>query len=213
MRRVFFFSGYRLKVFEWHDKYLLGSCEFEPDEDGLDCFRRYLRTAVPMPVQFLVDVIEEDFRREAIPHVNSRDRKVVVSRLLDRYYRGFIYQHVEPVGRSKTGRRDDLLLISSLTNNELFAPWLALLVEQQIPLAGIWSLPLLSTRLLKLVADKEENVLLVSRQVQSALRESYFQKSSLVLSRQEKLDRYLDQSDSAEIAIKNLVRGTDQIDR
>jgi hypothetical protein len=211
VRRVFLFSGYRLKVFEWHGKYLLGTCEFEPDEEGMNSFKRYLRAAVPMPVQFLVDVIEEDFRRESIPHVNSRDRKALVARLLDRFYRGYHYQHVEYIGRNKEGRKDDLVLISSLTNNELFSPWMSLIQEEKTPLAGIWSLPLLSASLLPLVTKKEENVLLISRQVPSALRESYFQKGKMVLSRQEKLDRYTTEHEGNEVALKSLHKGTDQI--
>jgi hypothetical protein len=42
IKRIFYYSGYRMKVFEWLDRELLGSCEFEPDEEGFEQFNDYL---------------------------------------------------------------------------------------------------------------------------------------------------------------------------
>ena len=210
MRRVFYFSGYRMKVFEWRDNALLGSFEFEPDNNGHEQFREFLLEAAPCSAQLLVDVIEEDFRRENIPHVNSRDRKVLLERLLDRHYRGDSHIHVQMLGRSKEGRKDDQVLLSALTNTDPLVPWLKEIEEQNTPLAGIWSVPLLSHKLIKPASQQEDNILIVSRQIVSALRESYFKKGKMVFSRQAKLDPDVRDSEDPEAYSQSLVQETDQ---
>lgn len=210
MRRVLYFSGYRMKVFEWDGRRLLGQQEFEPDEDGHNHFADYLSQAVAMPTQLLVDIIEEDFRREFIPHVGSNDRKALINRLLDRHYRGDEHVHVAALGRQKDGRRDDILLLSAITNTELLTPWLKQLKAADAPLAGIWSVPLLTDQLLKPLNLKAKHVLVVSRQIKSALRESYFQEGQLIFSRQAKLDSDTRDDDTAAGLLNNLQRETDQ---
>lgn len=210
-RRVFYFSGYRLKIFEWQGKQLLGSAVFEPNEEGFAQFAAYLSQAPVLPVQLLVDLIEEDFRRESIPHLGPKDRQALLARLLDRLHRGEPYVHVMPLGRSSEGRRDDLMLVSALTNSELLSPWLAPILAREIPLAGIWSLPLLSAKLLAACNTREDNILLLSQQIRTAHRETYFNKGQLLFSRQAKLERGL--RDGFEVAhrAQAIVKSSEQI--
>jgi hypothetical protein len=189
IRRVFFYSGFRMKVFEWQGRELLGSYEFDPDSEGIAEFNEYLTKATPVPAQLLVDLVEEDFRREVIPHVNASDRKAITTRLLDRHYRGEHHIHVQIVSRDKLGRKDDTLLLSALINNDILEPWLMHLQEHNVPLAGIWSLPLISEKLISAVTKNERHVMFVSQQISTAQRESYFAGGKLMLSRQAKLDR------------------------
>lgn len=210
-RRIFYFSGYRMKVFEWHDRTLLGTYEFEPDADGFAQFNDYLSQATSIPSQLLVDLIEEDFRREHIPHVSGSDRKAVISRMIDRHYRGEPHVHVENLGRSKEGRRDDHILLSALTNHTILDPWLTPMDQHKVPLAGIWSLPLLSGQLLPALKVDGKNILILSRHIRSAQRESYFQDGKLMLSRQAKLDRDKRDDDLPAASLENLVKGTEQI--
>jgi hypothetical protein len=210
-RRIFYFAGYRLKVFEWQDRELLGECVFEPTDAGFAEFEAYLAQATVLPVQFLVDLIEEDFRREIIPHVGAQDRKALVARLVDRLYRGEPCVHVMPQGRSSEGRRDDVLLLSALTNSEILAPWLTRLAVQEIPLAGIWSVPLLSAKLLSACTAGEANILLLSQQIRTAYRETYFNKGQLVFSRQAKLERGLRDQLDAQGQAQSITSGSEQI--
>ncbi|HEY6528190.1 MAG TPA: hypothetical protein VIZ65_05810 [Cellvibrionaceae bacterium] len=210
-RRIFYFAGYRLKVFEWQGKELLGECVFEPTDAGFADFEAYLTQATVLPVQLLVDLIEEDFRREIIPHVGARDRKALVARLVDRLYRGEPCVHVMPLGRSTEGRRDDVLLLSALTNSEILAPWLTRLAAREIPLAGIWSVPLLSAKLLSACTAGEANILLLSQQIRTAYRETYFNNGQLVFSRQAKLERGLRDQIDAQGQAKSITSGSEQI--
>ncbi len=185
MKRLFYFTGYRLSVLHWKGKQLLGTSSFEPTESGLDKFRSYLTQTDDMPGKFLVDVIEEDFRNEKIPHVGSRDRGSVIDRLIDRFYRSSKdYCYSEIIGREKTGRKDDIVLLGAMTNPQLIQPWITILDECEVPLSGIWSLPLISKHLLKTIKASSGVVLLVSQQVNSNVRQTLFRDGKLISSRQ-----------------------------
>ena len=87
MERIFYFSGYRMTVFDWDEKTLISSRDFLPNTAGFADFEYLLQQSIKMPARLLVDMIEEDFRRETIPHVNLFDRKGLINRLIDKHYR------------------------------------------------------------------------------------------------------------------------------
>lgn len=211
MERIFYFSGYRMTVFDWEGKTLISSRDFQPDEDGYADFEYLLEQSVTMPAKLLVDMIEEDFRRETIPHVNVVDRQALIKRHLDRHYRDEDYVHAKVISRSKIGRKDDTILLSALTNTGLLAPWLDRLDEHNVRLAGIWSLPLLTEKLLGTLINDDENALIVSRQIRSALRNSYFRDGKMLLSRQAKFDKDMWDNEHFDGVISNLERGSLEI--
>lgn len=211
MERVFYFSGYRMTVFDWDGKHLFGSRDFQPDEQGFHDFEKLLNSSVSVPSRLLVDMIEEDFRRETIPHVNRFDRQALIKRQLSRHYREDDYVHAHLIGRTSVGRRDDQILMSALTNTGLLAPWLDRLQQYNVLLAGIWSLPLLSEKLIKPMRFDADHVLVVSRQVRSSLRNSYIHKGKLMISRQAKFDKEMWDKEDFEGVITNLERSTLEI--
>ncbi|HHJ35661.1 MAG TPA: hypothetical protein ENJ87_07835, partial [Gammaproteobacteria bacterium] len=185
MKRLFYFTGYRLSVLYWKGKELVGSSSFEPTEAGLGEFRNYLSQTENIPGKFLVDVIEEDFRNEKIPHVGRNDRNSVIGRLIDRYYRASQdYCYSEVIGRDKKGRKDDIVLLGAMTNPQLIQPWLSVIDECEVPLSGIWTLPIISKKLLKVIKATSGCVLLVSQQVNSNVRQTLFRDGKLISSRQ-----------------------------
>ncbi len=185
MKRLFHFTGYRLSVLHWKGRQLVGTSSFEPTEVGLNKFRNYLQETENIPGKFLVDVIEEDFRSEKIPHVGSTARKAVISRLIDRFYRSSQeYCYSEIIGREKEGRKDDVVLLGAMTNPQLIQPWLSILDECKTPLCGIWTLPIISKKILKIIKAHKGVVLLVSQQVNSNVRQTLFRDGKLMSSRQ-----------------------------
>lgn len=185
MNRIFYFTGHSLTVFHWERKQLSGACTFEPDTNGLDKFRHYLETAEKTSTKLLLDVVEEDFRKEVMPHVRGEDRKAVISRMLDRHYRSSgQYTYAETIGRKKDGRKDDEVLLGGITNPYLVQPWITIIEECNIPLSGIWTLPLVSKKLLPIIGVKKGPVLLVSQQVSSNLRQTFFRDGKMLSSRQ-----------------------------
>jgi hypothetical protein len=185
MKRIFYFSGHRLTVFHWSRKTLAGACSFESNDEGYEKFRQYLESTEKTSTCMLLDVIEEDFRKEVVPHVYGKDRKAVLSRLMDRHYRSSRqYTYSEVQQRQKHGRRDDEVLLAAITNPELVRSWIRIIESCDVPLSGILSLPLISKHLLSLIGVKKGYVLLVSQQVNSNLRQTFFKDGKMLSSRQ-----------------------------
>lgn len=185
MKRIFYFTGHRFTVLHWKGKTFTGACSFEPDSAGLDKFEQYLQQSARLATKLLIDVIEEDFRQETIPHVHGKDRAAVVNRMLDRFYRASKqYTYHEILGREKTGRKDDHVLLGAVTDPALLNPWMEVINRTETPLSGIWTLPLVSKKLLGLIDAKKGPVLLVSQQVNSTLRQTFFRDGKMISSRQ-----------------------------
>ncbi len=211
MRRIFYFSGHGLKIFEWQGRQLLGTCEFEPDAEGFAEFGDYLTTAPPLSAQLLVDVIEEDFRRATIPHVGPNARKTLLARLLDRHYRDEPHKYATVLGRRKEGRRDDEVLLAALPDVETLRPWLEIVLAHHVPVAGIWSLPLLQEQVLKAAGIHEANALVVSQHIRQAQRETFFKNGQLLLSRLAKLERSVNERADANRSFQQLTVTAEQI--
>ena len=185
MKRIFYFSGHRLAVFHWDRKSFFGACSFDADDNGFDKFRQYLQSSAKIATGMLLDIIEEDFRKELIPHVMGKDRKAVIDRLIDRHYRSSRhYTYSEIQGQQKSGRKDDEVLIAAITNPDPVGQWIRTIEECNVPLSGIWSLPLISKSLLTVIGAKKGPVLLVSQQVNSNLRQTFFIDGKMIASRQ-----------------------------
>ncbi|MBS0307732.1 MAG: hypothetical protein JSS58_02060, partial [Proteobacteria bacterium] len=133
-----------------------------------------------------------------IPHVIGSTRKSLIQRRLGQLYRDTPFHHAGAQGREKEGRKDDRMLFSALTNAELLKPWLAAILKEKVPLAGIYSVPLLSVLLCKKLHLSAGSVLLVSHQ-SSGLRQSYFHDGQLRFSRLTQLSEQ-DLDDMAETA-------------
>lgn len=154
--------------------------EFTDSPDGQENFAAFLQQA-KHPTYLLVDLIEEDFRQETVPHVIGRGRSTLVERKFEQFYRNTPFHQATLLQRQKTGRRDDDMLFSALTNPSLIKPWLDIMLAQQTPLAGIYSVPQISAPLVK---DHPSNhLLLISWEKSAGLRQTYFCDHRLQISR------------------------------
>lgn len=183
MKHILYFAGYRMVLLRWQANAFRGMAEFEPDAKGFAAFARLLQEEVKKPVKLLIDIIEEDFRLENAPHLYGRDRAAYHRRLVNKYFRSYPHAQVETQERRSTGRRDDVVLLSALTNPGLFEPWIEILYKYKIPLQGIYSLPLVGESLLKTLRAQNKNALVISQQVPSSIRQSFYLKGKLKLSR------------------------------
>jgi len=154
--------------------------DFTGTPDGRENFISFLRTA-KYPTYLLTDLIEEDFRHEIVPHLSGSSRTALLQRKFDQFYRGTPFHQATRLQRQKTGRRDDDMLFSALTNPALIMPWLNILLAQQAPLAGIYSVPQISAPLVK--NHPSNHLLLISWEKFSGLRQTYFSEHRLQISR------------------------------
>ncbi len=155
---------------------------FAHDDDGLAGFRDYLAGFTNVPVQIMVDVVEEDYRFETLPHTTGSDRAEMVGRKLKQHYRNTPYMAASQIGRDSGKRRDDRYLFSALTNPDLVNEWLQAVAARGLPVAGIYLLPMVSEGLLDRFGAKAANLLLVA-QHPNGLRLTFFRDRQFRLSR------------------------------
>ena len=188
-RRAVYLTAESVAVYHWDQGGLTESFAFEANGAGLDHFSRYLREFPPVPTYLMVDVVEEEYRQETIPHLYASDRRAVIKRKQARLFRGTPYCYTLKQGRETGVRRDDRILFTALVNPTLLSPWIQLCLQYKTPIAGIYSLPILSHALLPKIGAVSRNTLLVTMQSASGLRQSYFLDQGLRISRLVKVPR------------------------
>lgn len=189
MKRLLFFPGHRILAYEWQRGRFHHCHSFEPDAAGQQAFRAWLAQAPRAPVQLLLDVIEEEFHIDHVPHVIGRDRMELHRRTLEKHFRQTDFRYLvvqgrDPVAREGVIRRDDRVLVAGLTNPEILKGWLSLIEDARVPLKSVHSLPLVGEALLPaLGAARTPRALVVSQQIPSTLRQSYYEDGLLRFSR------------------------------
>jgi hypothetical protein len=177
---LLFLSADRLHAQKMVGKRIESQREFADTPEGLEEFSSFART-VNYPTFLLTDLIEEDFRHEIVPHLTGRSRASQLKRKFEQFYRATPFHQATVLQRQKTGRRDDDILFSALTNPSLIMPWLNTLLAHKVPLAGIYSVPQISAPLVK--NHPSDHLLLISWERFSGLRQTYFSDHHLQISR------------------------------
>ena len=146
-------------------------------------FNNYLDNNKRTPAYLITDLIEEDFRLDTIPHLRGGDQEAVIERKLGQIYRASPYRHAVVQGREAEGRRDDRVFLHAVTNADLVRPLVAALERHAIPLEGIYSSAVLSSRLLKALDISFANTLLVTIIPDFGLRQTYLKDKQVKFSR------------------------------
>jgi hypothetical protein len=135
------------------------------------------------PTYLVTDLIEEDFRLDTIPHLRGSDQDAVLDRKLGQIYRASTFRHAIVQGRETEGRRDDRVFLHAVTNPDLLKPLLGLLDRKRVPLEGIYSSAVLSSRLLKALDSFFPHTMLVTIIPDFGLRQTYFKNEQIKFSR------------------------------
>lgn len=188
-RRTLFVSADRATVYQTRGGGIEHAYVFSADEHGRTQFNRYLEESAKSPLYVLVDIVEEEYRQDVIPHVRGSDRRSVLDRKHARLFRGTKYCHSIIQGRETDGRKDDKVLLTAITKPDIVSPWVEAANELKVPVAGIYSLPILSQLLLKKIGATGNNVLLISMQSASGLRQTFFRDKQFKISRLAQMPR------------------------
>lgn len=180
MRTLLFLSAETFQTHVWHRDGSVVVREFGNDADGREQLAAMLQRH-RNPLWLLVDIIEEDFHLESIPHLVGPGRRALIERKFEQYYRSTPFRQATLLKRESEGRRDDEYLFSALTNPQRISPWLDILYAHQVPLAGIYSVPNISASLLKGI--ESDHILLLTWEKQAGLRQTYFHNKRLHFSR------------------------------
>ena len=182
-RRVFVVSSAGLTVHHRRGSELLDPFSFDTDEAGLVQFERYLERYPDDVTCVVVDLVEEEFREETVPHAFAWDRRGLIRARAARVFPGVRYLHAEWLGRESNGRRDDRVRLSAITRPEALVRWLAPIARHATPLAGIYSPAMLTATILKAIEAEGDHVLVVSLQSGGGLRQTCFRHGKVRFSR------------------------------
>jgi hypothetical protein len=181
-RRLLYLSANHATAVYWRAGKLVGEGLFEATEAGYAQFAAYLKKYPKTIFTLLANVAEEGFQIETIPFLQGADRKAVIDRKFGQLFFNARLTTSLSLGREKTRRKDEHVMLAALTNNDYFEPWLKAITEAGIALSGLYSLPLLGASLFKKLKITDERCLLLTVQDQS-IRQSYFEKGELRFSR------------------------------
>ena len=183
-RRALFIGMRQAAVFHWEDNDIGDTLLFEADDAGRRSFRHYLNETTDVPFHVLVDLFDEEYRRDTVPHVSRRDRRALLRRKAVRHFKDTPYCFYRVTGRETGARMNDRVLISALTNPVVPRQWLAVLEQAKAPLAGVCSLPIFTEQLLSVITGRSDGrQLLVSLQSISGLRQTFFDNGEFQFSR------------------------------
>ncbi|MBL8516880.1 MAG: hypothetical protein JNM76_07900 [Betaproteobacteria bacterium] len=199
-KHFLYLTNERLTCLLWQRGGIVSSESFSVQEVAPKEFERYLFKHRREPVYFVLDLTEEDFRLETIPHLRGSDQQAVLNRKLSQIYRQSNFRHAIIQGRDSEGRRDDRVLYHGITNPDLPRVWLTAMERVGIPIEGIYSAPILSGELLRKLDVFFPHTLLVSLVSGGGLRQTYFKEKQVKFSRLTFLERNEERKRGQQIA-------------
>ena len=181
-QRLLYLSSHQMAAYHWQSGTLACEEVFSITETGQQQFSHYLAQHPQSTFSLLANVAEEGFHIETIPYLRGPDRKAVLERKIGQAFFNTPLCTAMSLGHEKNRRKDERVLLTALTNPAFLQPWLDIIRASEVPLAGIFSLPLLAPTLLRKLRLPPEPCLLLTVQDQS-IRQSYFEKGELHFSR------------------------------
>ena len=164
----------------------LGTClRFDPDETGEAEFSLLLKTMPGVPVLFMVDTVDEDYRLETMPRVRAADRHAMLDRKLRQTYRTspFVSARLQRRKRVRGQRNDDTFLLAALTETSAVLPWIEIATELRMPIVGVFTAPTVTPTVVGPLGLTGRAQLIVSRHAagmrQTFLRDGQFRFSRL----------------------------------
>jgi len=166
----------------WRMGKLVSYQTFQNNEQGHEEFSNFLQSQHSKPLIMVVDIVEEDYHLETIPHSTGKARREMLERKLNQMYRTTGYRTAQFIGRESDRRRDDRYLYVALNNAESFKVWIDKIEELQALLVGVYLLSMVSQLLVKRLKLNTPHLLL-SERLSSGLRQTYFHNGILRISR------------------------------
>lgn len=183
IKRVFYVTTSSLTILLCDKGQVQVVKSFGVDEDGRRGFAIALQEHKDFKSAFLVDFIEEEFRVERVAHVVGVDRAQYLKRKAKSLFNVELFTTAQIVGRDQGGRRDDVGVFYSLNRSDIVGRWLDEARAAKVPLAGVFSVPMVGNLLLNKLKLKDNHILLVSIQNERFIRQSFFDDGKLKLSR------------------------------
>jgi hypothetical protein len=186
-KRVLVLSNYHIQAYHVRRNKVLRDIKIDLEKDYQGRLGKFLGKDKRSPVYLICNVQEEEYRIEKLPHTGGRDRKALMQRKLQQFFRGASYGGWRVLGREKTGRKDDRVLFHALPQQEVLDKLLLQLHELGIPVAGLYSQPLLLKTCMANAIPKGNFLILteIANEIDSqfSFRQCFYRDGELSLSR------------------------------
>ncbi|MBF0296790.1 MAG: hypothetical protein HQL96_16520 [Magnetococcales bacterium] len=184
-RLVLCITNHHLLAYHWEANLFGDPVVFAQEETGRVRFREYLEQAgEPDAVLILIDITEEELKLERVPRLNPLSRSRMLQNRANRLLRHTAFRHALALGRAPGEEGQESALFAGLTAPEDgLLPWLAILEERRLPVAGIWSIPLLTPRLFRSQVDPSHRDQLLVSVNSGGLRQTYLRDGQILISR------------------------------
>ncbi len=175
-------SAYHLTAGVWSRGQLRAVQEFADDDAGQREFVAFLGGLRRIPIYFLADTLDEDYRFETLPRATGQDQRELIDRKLKQSYRNSPFCTAQLIYRDKKTKREDRYFFAALTNPEGLDPWLNLVLARRMPVVGIYLAPLTLAAFIQSIGLGDRNTLAISRHT-AGLRQSFFKNGQYRVSR------------------------------
>ena len=182
MRLLAYFTAQYLGVAVWNRNRIVQYIKYPHTEQGMQKFATWVAEFIDIPLDIIVDTADEEYRVEAIPHVFS-NRQELVLRKLDKLYRGTQYRIAQFIRTENISRKEGIYLCSALYPMGPLQGWMTHFQTLHIKFAGVYLLPVISSILLKHSKLNQYEHTLLLEKLPSGLRQSYFYRGHLYMSR------------------------------
>ena len=213
MKYLFYISNQGVSVYEDRNKTAeMVRSFYWSDLNQVDTFLAELPPK--SPVSIILDLVEEDISIDAFPKLFLWEKNSVRNQhILHRKEDGAEFVHTQWTGESVTnadGRIEELLLTSAITSPPQLVNFMEALEEAQVMLSGLYSAPFLLASYFKdelsqdfgfTKAELNQPFFLISRQSDLSYRQTFFNKSSIRISRLIELDKVSDDYEGLKSAL------------
>lgn len=128
----------------WRKQCLEAHQRFTNDAEGRLATFEWLQPQQQATLSILIDVADEDYRLETIPHTHRWQRATILARKFKRLYRDNPYRTAQFLRRHFTQRSNDHYLFIALNNPDFLKPWCEQISNSKLELTGIYLISMVS---------------------------------------------------------------------
>jgi hypothetical protein len=175
-------SNHHLTAGVWFGSRLHYYQAFLNNEEGYAAFDTFIKSHHQLNVYLIADAIEEEYRLETLPHTTGSARAEMLERKLNQFNRNNLFRSAHFIQQEQDKRRNDHYLFVALSNADFLQGWMAVIQVNQVPLVGLYLLPMMSQYIVQQMKLMAPNILLCER-LSSGLRQTYLSNGRVRMSR------------------------------
>lgn len=182
-KRIILINFEGLTIYGLDNGRLMKLVTFIDDDVGHDKFRDYIIDESISQISLVIDSPAEDFIVEKVVHVSPYDRKSFLNRKLDQHFRNAEFRSAKVLGREESGRRDDRVLFSAITQTRNIDNWVRVMLQEQVSIKSITSPAFAICKVAREFGlDTSDQIFLVNWQ-KNGIRQSLISNNKLMFSR------------------------------